>query len=164
MIETVEDCGNGYGWSLIRLPNGILEIASMKDGEIIKSQKMPSILDASHIMAELARKWDPKGEKKLPFFSFSTGLAVAICRYLLQSRHKKQQHFEPRIKNENRFHKKKRLQEFQAVDEGRRDEAKCRLGRGLESHWQDCPTTLVVMGWGGMGFRQGYRASLGGHG
>ncbi len=56
MIETVEDCGNGYGWSLIRLPNGILEIASMKDGEIIKSQKMPSILDASHIMAELARK------------------------------------------------------------------------------------------------------------
>ena len=56
MIETVEDAGNGYGWSLIRLSNGLLEIASLKDGKVIKTQKTPSILDASYIMADLARK------------------------------------------------------------------------------------------------------------
>jgi hypothetical protein len=56
MIETVEDCGNGYGWSLIRLSNGILEIASLKDGKIVEAQKTPSILDASYIMADLAKK------------------------------------------------------------------------------------------------------------
>ena len=56
MIETVEDCGNGYGWSLVRLSNGILEIASLKDGKIVEAQKTPSILDASYIMADLAKK------------------------------------------------------------------------------------------------------------
>jgi len=56
MIETIEDCGNGYGWSLVRLSNGILEIASLKDGKIVKTQKTPTILDASNIMAQLARK------------------------------------------------------------------------------------------------------------
>ncbi len=56
MIETIEDSGNGYGWSLVRLSNGILEIASLKDGKIVKTQKTPTILDASNIMAQLARK------------------------------------------------------------------------------------------------------------
>ena len=55
MIETVEDCGNGYGWSLIRLSNGILEIAHLKDGKVIKTEKTPTILDASNIMTQLAR-------------------------------------------------------------------------------------------------------------
>jgi len=62
-IETVEDCGNGYGWSLVRLPNGTLEIAILRDGGIPQDvsfilggvKPVPSILDASYVMAEIAR-------------------------------------------------------------------------------------------------------------
>ena len=55
MLETIEDCGNGYGWSLVRLSSGILEIASLRDGKIIKVEKTPTILDAANIMTQLAR-------------------------------------------------------------------------------------------------------------
>ena len=33
-IETVEDIGNGYGWSIIYLGNQVYEIAILKNGNI----------------------------------------------------------------------------------------------------------------------------------
>ncbi len=33
-IETVEDIGNGYGWSIIHLGNQVYEIAILKNGNI----------------------------------------------------------------------------------------------------------------------------------
>ena len=33
-IERVEDGGNGYGWSVVSLGNGIFELAVLKDGNI----------------------------------------------------------------------------------------------------------------------------------
>ena len=33
-IERIEDGGNGYGWSVVSLGNGIFELAVLKDGDI----------------------------------------------------------------------------------------------------------------------------------
>jgi len=33
-VESVEDIGNGYGWSIIYLGNQVYEIAVLKDGEL----------------------------------------------------------------------------------------------------------------------------------
>ena len=33
-IEKVEDGGNGYGWSVVSLGDGIFELAVLKDGNI----------------------------------------------------------------------------------------------------------------------------------
>lgn len=62
-IETVEDCGNGYGWSLVRMPNDTFEIAILRDGGIPQNvyfilggvKPVASILDASYVMADIAR-------------------------------------------------------------------------------------------------------------
>lgn len=33
LIEQVEDGGNGYGWSVVSLGNGIFELMVLKDGD-----------------------------------------------------------------------------------------------------------------------------------
>ena len=61
-IELVEDCGNGYGWSVVRFPNGMLEVAILKDGGIPQdipfieggAVKCASILYASTIIKKIA--------------------------------------------------------------------------------------------------------------
>ena len=62
-IETVENCGNGYGWSLVQFPNGIFEIAILRDGGIPQNiyfilggvLKCASILDAADIMKQISK-------------------------------------------------------------------------------------------------------------
>jgi len=34
LIEQVKDGGNGYGWSVVSLGDGIFELAVLKDGKI----------------------------------------------------------------------------------------------------------------------------------
>ena len=61
-IELIEDCGNGYGWSLVRMPNGMFEIAILKGGGIPQDipfilggvEKCCSIMGASDIMAKIS--------------------------------------------------------------------------------------------------------------
>jgi hypothetical protein len=61
-IELIADCGNGYGWSVVRFPNGMLEIAILKGDTIPKdipfiaggAYKCASIMCAANVMKQIA--------------------------------------------------------------------------------------------------------------